>query len=1031
MGGYLASLRVRITAQIDELKQRLGIADKLITAFAAAAVAALLAVGAAAVAAGVTMDDALDTIRISTGATGDALAGLEQDFVRVFTSGPDAAGVAAQALSDLHVRTGQTGRGLQDLAQQELTLARITKSDVGATVADTTRLFGDWGIAVQQQAGTLDQLYRASQATGIGVNALSSNLVKYGAPLRQFGFSFAESAAMMGKFEKEGVNTELVLGSLRIALGKFAKAGKEPPAALRETIAKIRQLGPSAAATSLAMEVFGKRAGADMAAAILEGRFAIDGLVEQIQHGSETIQGAAAQTDGLTETFARMRNVVVSQLGALALPGLEALNELLTSLMENGDAVRNVVYRLGQALVVLASIALGRLVPSLIAATVALVAQAAAFLSTATAAGVLAGAVTALKGALAFFGGPWGIAIAAALAAVGLAFLSAGKKASDGARSMEDAARRAEAALAVMTDAAVSQAFVGAVGATEHGRENVRRQNEMVLAMEARAKAGEAVFRVERQLDPMGRNRTIEVQVPTAFGQQLSAARQTLGRYRADLRMMEAEQERFGAESHARIQAQARLNASTAAVVTTGIGEGAAAGAGADAAKSAIDRLRESVEGLVSRFTALRAAGVNTGTMAADLIDTAATLRARIAAVSDVAALNPDQLKSYDTWLDLLTAINAALAKSRGSVFANMGMAGMAASLIPAALAAAQKNFAEKMGRVADKLHDAIKEGAKAGAERLLEAAKALREVSLGATLRGAFQSQLSGVAQQFANTFQQTAAARRAAATAKLRPPAFAQLPPIPNAAAMVVASKLLEGIMSEMSTGLDALSVPVVILGETIGKALLPIMEAAFPVFKALAIAAATVAQVLTWVWGHLSHGLGVFLEGVGRLLNALPGSLGAPIVRLGRYFQTMGDAHLAASEQLGRARRELEDLSWQDAMDRVRNGADAASSSLYNFANSYRRLEDRLWRTRDGFSGVRQTDAGPSRNAGVGSGGANQGATPATASFTVGPGAIVITGVTDPAQVARQVVRELGRLALAQLGDSRRWNEVVVVG
>jgi hypothetical protein len=409
-------------------------------AVAAAAGTALLAVGTAAYMAGSAIDDALDTIRMRTGQTGEALAGLEGDFKRVFASVPDDAGRASQAIAELSTRTGQTGPGLQALATQVLTLSRLTKSDLGSTIASTTRLFGDWSIAVDKQAGTLDQLFRASQATGIGVDKLAGQMVQFGAPLRQLGFSFEESAALMASFERDGVNAELVLGSLRRGLSNFAKEGKDAPTAIRAVIAEIQRLGPGAKATALAMATFGSKAGPDMAAAITEGRFAIDTLMGRIKDGEETVSSAAKATDGLSETLARLRNTATQQLGTWALPGLERLNELLVQAMQNGSGVQVALYRVTQAVAVLASVALGRMVPAFVASTAAIVAKGVALLVLAGRAGVASLALRGLSTVLAWFGGPWGIAATAVLAGVGLAFLKTGRNARQAAHDAETAA---------------------------------------------------------------------------------------------------------------------------------------------------------------------------------------------------------------------------------------------------------------------------------------------------------------------------------------------------------------------------------------------------------------------------------------------------------------------------------------------------------------------------------------------------------------------------------------------------------------
>ena len=105
--------------------------------------ASFLALGAAALGAGAEIDDALDTIRIKTGATGDAAKGLEQSFKNVFASVPSSAADVAEALSIIHQKTGLTGAGLETLASQTLNLARITKTDLNSVLETSQDLFAN------------------------------------------------------------------------------------------------------------------------------------------------------------------------------------------------------------------------------------------------------------------------------------------------------------------------------------------------------------------------------------------------------------------------------------------------------------------------------------------------------------------------------------------------------------------------------------------------------------------------------------------------------------------------------------------------------------------------------------------------------------------------------------------------------------------------------------------------------------------------------------------------------------------------
>lgn len=294
-------------------------------------VAALAFVGATAGAVaglgklGASFDDAYDTIRTGTGATGKALKGLETDFKSVLKGVPASFGDTSTAIADLNTRLGLTGKPLQDTAKQFLELSRITKTDVAGNIAAVTRVFGDWGISAADQASAMDKLFRASQATGIGVQELSQKVVQFGAPMRQFGFSFEESAALMAKWEKEGVNTEMIMGGLRIGLGKLAAAGKDPAAAFAEMTKKVKATSDAGKAATIVSELFGRKAGPELAAAIKEGRFEISDLLGVIEGGSETIIGAGKDTQDFGEKWTMIKNRVFVALEPIAMRLFDAI----------------------------------------------------------------------------------------------------------------------------------------------------------------------------------------------------------------------------------------------------------------------------------------------------------------------------------------------------------------------------------------------------------------------------------------------------------------------------------------------------------------------------------------------------------------------------------------------------------------------------------------------------------------------------------------------------------------------------------
>lgn len=318
---------------LDALGDRMAGLGRIIgTTFAGGIVAAsgaLLKMGA-------DLDAASDKIRLTLGDVGSQAQGLQQSFERVAATVPNSLEDTAQALATVAQRTGLAGRPLEELTRQLLDLARITGQDLNTVLRLSARTFGDWGIAVRDQGAALDLLYRVQTRTGTSISKLQEQLVYFGAPLRQMGFSFVQAATLIGKFEKEGVNAELVLSSLRIALTRLAKAGvTDAGQAFRQIVDGIKSAGSAAKANALALKAFGARAGPDMAAAIREGRFAIDDLVRSVTRSSDGIRRAAKETDDYKETFARLRNQVTLALKPLAQDFFEGLNRIAAWLAAN------------------------------------------------------------------------------------------------------------------------------------------------------------------------------------------------------------------------------------------------------------------------------------------------------------------------------------------------------------------------------------------------------------------------------------------------------------------------------------------------------------------------------------------------------------------------------------------------------------------------------------------------------------------------------------------------------------------------
>lgn len=279
------------------------------------------------------MDNALDKIVISTGKTGKALKGLEDDFNAVFTGKAAEAPIkVATAIGELNTRLGLTGKPLQDLATQMLVVSRLTETELNSNIKLSAQLFNQWGIATEKQAETLDILNKASQLTGANFNSLLSNVVQFGPQFRAAGFSIQQTTALLGNLEKNGVEVGKVMGGLNRAIATLSKAGvKDVPAALNALITDLKNTGNEALATARASDLFGKKIGTTMVAAIKAGAFSTEELQKALGDSAGSIEDARARTDGLEQTLVRIKNSAL----AAAAPLEGALNDALTVLVPN------------------------------------------------------------------------------------------------------------------------------------------------------------------------------------------------------------------------------------------------------------------------------------------------------------------------------------------------------------------------------------------------------------------------------------------------------------------------------------------------------------------------------------------------------------------------------------------------------------------------------------------------------------------------------------------------------------------------
>lgn len=312
-----------------------------------AGVVAVGALGAAALKAGAETDEAVDTIRAGTGATGKQLDDLTASFKAVAGDVPASFGAVGTAVADLNTRLGLTGKPLEDVTKQVLQLEQVTGQKTN--INDLSAALEGFNVPGRDASKTLDAIFRTSQQTGVPVNKLTAVLGKQGATLKSLGFSLTESADLYGTLDKAGINASAVTRSLGAGLVKLTKDGEKPAAAFKRVTGEISGFvakGDEAGALQLASKVFGTKGAPQFVAALKSGKVNLDDVSKAATGSKDTIAAVARETEDFPEKWARFKNSALLALEPLGTALFGAIGKPLDKIgawvEDHGDDIARV-----------------------------------------------------------------------------------------------------------------------------------------------------------------------------------------------------------------------------------------------------------------------------------------------------------------------------------------------------------------------------------------------------------------------------------------------------------------------------------------------------------------------------------------------------------------------------------------------------------------------------------------------------------------------------------------------------------------
>lgn len=304
------------------------------------------------------VDEGLDTVAARSGATGQALTGLQDTFKKVAGTATQDMTTVGEVVGNLAGRLSLTGKPLETLSSQMLDLARVAGTDAIGTTDAVAKAISGLGISADKSGAFLDTLLVASQKSGVGVDKLAATLAATGPAFKAIGYDTTEATAVIAAFERAGLPATRMVSGLTTAAARLAKEGvKDIPGAMNEAFHSIKNAGSAAEATGIAVKLFGTRAGVAMADAIRNGTLSVSDLTAALKDSDGALADAKKATDGPAEAMARLKNTMTLAGASIAEAVVPVFEKLLPKLQGLAAGFSNLSPGVKTTIVVVAGLA--------------------------------------------------------------------------------------------------------------------------------------------------------------------------------------------------------------------------------------------------------------------------------------------------------------------------------------------------------------------------------------------------------------------------------------------------------------------------------------------------------------------------------------------------------------------------------------------------------------------------------------------------------------------------------------------------
>lgn len=314
-----------------------------VAAAAAAAGTAIVAMCKSGIDNARDLDKQMSLFQAHTGATGEE-TGRVKDIVKdLYKVNEDSYEDLAKTAEAMRTQMQMSADDIGKYAQNYLDYAKVTGQADDEAVVRVAEIGKAWKLTADENVGLMDKMLVAQQKYGLSVTDSQNALTNLAPSFQALGMDVNDAMSYLSMFSMAGVDTATATTAFTKALNKV-----KSPQELRKLMTDIQNCNDPLKRAQMASELFGTKAGPQLAQALSDGTISLDDFQAAMNGATGAVSTASAAYDNNFDTrlalLGKKFSGMATEIGEKLLPIAEKMLSWVEAHMPEIEATISTVF---------------------------------------------------------------------------------------------------------------------------------------------------------------------------------------------------------------------------------------------------------------------------------------------------------------------------------------------------------------------------------------------------------------------------------------------------------------------------------------------------------------------------------------------------------------------------------------------------------------------------------------------------------------------------------------------------------------